>query len=80
MDNGMDDVISPQQGAVVNVEACPEECVFDWVDFVEKFDIALAHYIESSAVLPSRSSVTLFLEFISLKKHLQEEHPKKKKK
>jgi len=47
----------------MNVKACPPDCEFDWVDFHEKFDKALAHMMRElkenyRPFIPTPSQIT----------------------
>jgi len=50
---------------------CPTECAFDWVDFHKKFDIAIAHMIDESEILPSETSIFEMIEYSFAKQKLQ---------
>lgn len=61
------------------VEACPAECIFDWADFHDKLDTAVAHMITESKIMPSKTSITSLLSFSNTKTHIHKNHPEKRK-
>lgn len=61
------------------VTPCPASCKFDWIDFHQKLDSAMAHLIAESAIdtpledyAPSKVTILEFAEYSNAKKKFQE--------
>lgn len=53
------------------IKNCPKECLFDWIDFHKKLDIAIAHIIDEQDKLPSNTSLLEMIQYSFEKQKLQ---------
>ena len=55
----------------MTVKPCPQSCAMNWPEFHKLLDVAIAHMIDESDALPSKTSLLDFMQFSNEKKKLQ---------
>jgi hypothetical protein len=58
----------------MTVEPCPDECEFDWPEFHNRLDTALAHMIMEKDARPTKTTILEFLEYSNAKSKAQVEN------